>query len=334
MVFLATPCLELCAQTFSPSGRNNGWTTPEPTPRVAELPELDFESPPDAIFDQQPGQTLPPSIVDRQPNHCDDCVQVPENRPAFIQWKDTTIIGTWLSGSGNQLGLTDIDLRGTIKFPRLPLFWMAPRYNMFILDGPIRTDLPGQLYTASLGFNWFQPINQNWHAMFAVSPGVYSDFQTSSSDAIRITGRALAFYKWTDDVQVAMGVVYLDRDDISILPAVGLVYSPDEDTKIEVMFPKPKVSRRYKVTDRFERWLYVSGEFGGGSWAIERANGTDDVFTYRDFRLVTGFETKYTSGPKTFFEFAYVFGRRVEYESGIGDYDPNDTAMLRAGFKF
>lgn len=311
---------------------------PDSYSRLSQLLEYDYESAERERFylDHPQNDPLVPPISDLQSTNddCIDCVELPQDTPGFIEWKDTTVIGTWLSGSGNQLGIAEFDLRGTIAFPGLRPFWITPRYNMIFLDGPRRTDLPARLYTASLGLNWYQPINDRWHAIFSVSPGVYSDFQANNSEAFRITGRGIAFFKWNDQVDLAIGVVYLDRQDVSLLPAAGLIYKPDDDTKIELMFPKPKVARRYKVTDAFERWLYASVEFGGGSWAIERANGTDDVVTYRDFRLISGIETVHNSGRKTFFEFAYVWSRSVEYVSGIGDYKPDDVAMLRAGFKF
>ena len=340
-MFLQTD-LHAQSQMFSSQNQTSDQHTyPDSYSRISQLPEYEFEERRRFYLENSQEEPIVPPLTDL-PNtdlhspgdDCVDCVELPTEKPGFIKWKDTTVIGTWLSGSGNQLGVTEFDVRGTIAFPRLGLLWITPRYNMIFLDGPRQTDLPARLYTASLGFNWFQPINDRWHAMFGVSPGVYSDFQASTSEAIRITGRALAFYKWNDQVDVAMGVVYLDRQDVAILPAVGLVYQPDDDTKVELMFPKPKVSKRYRVTDTYERWLYASVEFGGGSWAIERTNGTDDILTYRDFRLISGIETIHNSGRKTFFEFAYVWSRSVEYDSGIGDYNPDDVAMVRAGFKF
>ena len=90
----------------------------------------------------------------------------------------------------------------------------------------------------------------------------------------------------------------------------------------------------FNRTDRVERWMYLAGEFGGGSWAIERANGADDTVTLSDYRIIFGVESKYYNGPTWLFEAGYVFNREVEYESGIGDFNPDETMMVRFGYTY
>ena len=80
-----------------------------------------------------------------------------------------------------------------------------------------------------------------------------------------------------------------------------------------------------------EYWVYLSAEFGGDSWAIERADLTPDRFVYRDYRALLGFQRKVIGGFSTHLEFGYIFNRRVEYTSATPDFEPNDTLMLRAG---
>ena len=73
----------------------------------------------------------------------------------------------------------------------------------------------------------------------------------------------------------------------------------------------------------------MSGELGGGSWAIERSTGADDVASYRDLRLITGIEVKFNDKSSWRVEGGYVFGRELEYVSKIGNYKPRDTAYPR-----
>lgn len=157
--------------------------------------------------------------------------------------KSSKVNATYLSGKGNTLGITSLDFRSTIQFPKLPGIFATPRFSWHFLDGPASTDLPGQLYNLSVDFLMVRPIGRNWMLHLAIAPGLNTDFNNVSSDSLRVMGRGLAFYNWSPALQLVGGVVYLDRDDIPLLPAAGLVYTPNEDTKIEVMFPRPRVAR-------------------------------------------------------------------------------------------
>jgi hypothetical protein len=160
---------------------------------------------------------------------------------------------------------------------------------------------------------------------------VYGDFDHNDSDSFRIPGRALALFDASPQARLVMGSVYLDWETVSLLPAAGVVYTPDSDTRFELVFPRPKIGRRLHRSGELESWIYFRGEYGGGSWAIERVNGADDVMTYRDLRLIVGVESKDDSGIGGYWELGYVFDRDLDYERGPGDYSPDETLMLRVG---
>jgi hypothetical protein len=67
---------------------------------------------------------------------------------------------------------------------------------------------------------------------------------------------------------------------------------------------------------------------GGSSWAIERDTLVNDLATYRDLRLSVGLEHVDDDGDWSAIEIAYLFDRKLEYTSGIGDYHPRDTVMI------
>ena len=56
--------------------------------------------------------------------------------------------------------------------------------------------------------------------------------------------------------------------------------------RFELVFPRPRAV--FQLTDRHR--LYVAGELGGGTWAIERVTLDDDLATYRDLRVCIGVE--------------------------------------------
>ena len=287
-----------------------------PAPAFVSGPTVDF--PPQAMA-TKPSPTLPPGA-----------------KPGMLQ--RLTFTETWLASGGDAgLGIDSLELSAILAapiFPTQPPFLITPRFAAHFLDGPVITDLPGRVFDTSLEFRWLRPLSERWTADLAVAPGFYSDFDNTSSDAIRITGRAVGIYKWTPTVTVALGIVYLDREDVTLLPVAGLIWKPDDTLNIELLFPRPKIAKRIVFGPNASWWSYVGGEFGGGSWAIQRASGADDVATVRDFRAILGLQRKANSGGSMRFEVAYVFGRELEYLTVTQNLSLDDTVMVRAGASY
>ncbi len=252
----------------------------------------------------------------------------------WIKWSSTSVAATWLPGTGDRLGQFDFNIGGKIAFPTMPFLSISPRYESTLLNGPRQTDLPSTLHRVSVSFMGMMPIREKLFGQLMVTPGVSSDFHNMGSDSLRVTGHLLGIYAPSAQLQWLFGVVYLNREDVSLLPAVGLTWSPDDEHRVELVFPRPRFLHRLSKNGDYERWSYLAAEFGGGSWAIERANNTDDVVTLSDYRLMTGMEYKRPNNREFFWETGLVFSRSVEYTSGIGDYNPASTMLIRAGSKF
>lgn len=279
-----------------------------------------------------PPQLLKEDQMWEQPG--DDCLDC-ETFVPLIGHKKAQAGVTWLPGTDDNLGIFTLNLSETIKFPRLEELTVTPRFGVHYLDGPVRTDLPARVYDTSASFRWFTKVNEKWSYELEVAPGVYSDFKNVTSDSVRITGKGLAYFVHSRAKQFVMGVVYLDREDIMLLPAAGMIMWFSEGSRLELIFPKPKFTYRIEKDENLERWAYVAGEFGGGSWAIRRgAAGFDDIVTYSDLRLIGGLETKHTNGMISQFEVGFVFNRKLEYKSNIGNYDVSPTGMLRYQLTF
>lgn len=178
---------------------------------------------------------------------------------------------------------------------------------------------------------WLPKWDEQWSAIIGVAPGIYSDYQTSS-DNVRVTGRALVKYRWMPMIlDLYAGVIYLDRDDYNLLPAAGAIWTPSADWRWELIFPQPKVARRLGfVPKAYEDWMYLAGQFGGGTWAIERQSMTQRL-TYRDLRLMAGLERKMNGGAGYRVEAGYVFARKLELDTNES-FVPDDTVMLRASW--
>ena len=232
----------------------------------------------------------------------------------------------WIPGSGDRMGILTFVFDG-IGTPKEGSNSWGLAAEWHLVSGPKRTDMPPHLwdFTAHLGRRnrW----DSYWSYDLAVRPGWFSDFAGSAREGLRFPGHGVLYYTPSDEFQMLIGIDYLDRDDIAWLPVVGAVYKPHADFRVDVVFPRPRVASRLGG----ERWLYLAAEMDGGTWAIKRADGTNDVATYRDYRLCLGVQHGEEKGEETtsYLEVGYVFARHLEYRSGTPSYDPLSTTLLR-----
>lgn len=249
---------------------------------------------------------------------------------------------SWLSPMGtNSLGVNDVETSATFAFPFLktsnPLL-ITPGFAVHFFQGPVTeapdfADLPPNTYDAYLDTAWHPQITPWLGANLGVRVGAYTDFQTWNTNSIRIMGRGLGVVTLTPTLQLAVGVVYIDRVLIKLFPAGGLIWTPNPDARYEILFPNPKLAHRWTTLGNTDLWGYISGEYGGGSWTIERINGNDQA-DYNDIRVNLGLEGYGFRGLHGFFETGFVFNRQIIYRYGPDNYDPSNTLMLRAGLEY
>ena len=238
------------------------------------------------------------------------------------------------------LGLFTIDTSLTIGLPAptvdSPLL-LTPGFGTTFVDevaGPTDPGLPPQLSDAWLQARWLRKIGSRLGVDLAVAPGWYSDLVNDDvSQALRITGHGFGAWEASENLRLVAGVIYLDRYDVNLLPAGGVLWTPSDDARFEIIFPRPRLAWRVAESRRAAQWVYLAGEFGGNQWAVRRDSGADDVVVYHDYRLIAGWERKPADlGVSWRLETGWVFGRLVEYYiTDTADYTPGDTFLVRAG---
>lgn len=252
----------------------------------------------------------------------------------WIEWKKTIGTATWIAPSAGGLGVSSLEARGSIEFPNFQALWFVPRVAAHWLDGPTATDMPAHLYDVSFETIGMLPIGERWFVQAALAPSFFTDSQNTGRKAFRLPGRVLAFWKYSATLTFTGGILYLDRDDVKAIPSAGLIWNPNDDWKFEIAAPRPRIAWRFSHDEESARWGYVVGEFGGGTWAIQRASGLNDVATLSDYRLMAGYERKWNSGRSWLVEAGYVFSRTLEYSSTPGEINLPSTALVRLGITF
>jgi Domain of unknown function (DUF6268) len=201
-------------------------------------------------------------------------------------------------------------------------------------DNPGHPDLPPQVYDINLEFGWRPRLARWLFADLAVQPGLYTDFREVNADSFRLRGRGVAIVALSERFQLVAGLLYTNRNNTKVLPACGFLWGPSDDWRIDLAFPAPKIAYRFACAGDRQWWGYLAGEFGGGAWTVERANGVGDNVDYTDWRVLLGVECR--SGPrlKGHVEVGCVFNRRLDYVSATPDFDPKSTLLLRAGVAY
>lgn len=283
-------------------------------------------------------------------------------------WNQETIVGApvrliqgprirhaWIASDGDDdaLGINDSDISVVLTYPNFffsnqPLY-VAPSFSLHLWDGPVPTafappaepDLPANAYSAYLDALWRSDPLQIFGVDIGTRVGVFTDFDTFNEDSLRVMGQGIFRMRVTPTVTLKGGVIYTDRADIKLVPAGGILWEPNPQARFDIYFPQPKVSQYLTTLGNQDVWWYIAGEFGGGSWTIERAvDGDSDRVDFNDIRVLVGVEW----GPGEWFhegrrlgfvEAGWVTERQLVYVRRPQDnVDLPDTFMLRAGIGY
>jgi hypothetical protein len=277
--------------------------------------------------------------------------QNPDGTVARLQrfLQQISVEHTYLYGKhdANDLAINRTEFAATFGVPifynpNTPLL-ITPGFAFNWLDGPIGTDadLPPRVYDAYLDAAWYPRFSPILSADLGVRTGVWTDFHAVNSDSIRILGRGLGVISLSPRMDVLVGVWYIDRNDIKLLPAGGVHWKPNTEWDAYLVFPNPKVRKRFVNIGASQWWWYVAGEYGGGAWTVERsagglAMGADDNIDINDIRVIGGFEWETQTQARGHIEAGYVFNREIVYADTQlpPTFSLDDTFMVRLGFDF
>ena len=260
---------------------------------------------------------------------------------------------TWLPGTDgfdgkqpNSLETNDSDLSLVFAIPNFlnstrPLY-VIPSYSQHEWEGPTApaSDLPGSAFSGFIDSGWETNPQQTLGIELAVRVGVFSAFDAINSDSIRIQGKALGRLRLTPTATIRAGVFYLDRNRIKLLPAAGILWIPNQDTRFDLFFPEPKLAHYVATLGNSDVWWYLSGYYGGGAWTIKHTDGARDEIDINDIRLMLGLEFGKSDQIRQgfrlgFIEAGYAFNRELLYKvRTASSLDLENSFVLRAGFAY
>ncbi|MCE3014339.1 MAG: hypothetical protein ACK56W_15870 [Pirellula sp.] len=242
-------------------------------------------------------------------------------------YTDYRLDESWISympGSGDEFGWVDVET--TPYQPSGYRGGFSSAIGFHFLGGPTAVDLPPRLYDFSLGYQHRGKLDDAFSYDISTSIGMFSDFESSARDGVRFPSHAVGMLHVSPETDWVFGIDYLHRDDIKILPVVGIARHSERHPamRFDLVFPRPQI----ELALTSGKTIYLAGRLGGGTWDIEYPNTQEDVVTYRDYRLLLG-----VRGPRkdssSSIEFGYVFGRKVDFRTASDVTRPEDAFILR-----
>ena len=250
-----------------------------------------------------------------------------------------------VQGKANDIGLASYG--AGVKLPTYPLFGPPPPlvnlgFGFTTIDGPIAAELPAELFETEVGLAWMRRFNERWMLRLMAGTSFATDGHNNSSDSWQFRGGVFGIYQRNPRWTWAFGAIALGRNDLPIVPAVGVIYQPHESLRLDLMMPRPRISCLLVDHGPRQQWGYIGAALNGTTWGVRRPDLTQDQLTYGDFRVVLGWESTprpqagmpFTRGRKVGVELGYVFSRDFEWESDGSTVSLDNALMLRGSVSF
>lgn len=208
--------------------------------------------------------------------------------------------------------------------------WWKDEFQSNTFDTP----LPSVLYDLYLDIGWRVALTPVWLIDLAISPGLATDFRVTPPDGFRMRGHAITMYDMLPNLRAVAGISYQNRESLKVLPVAGFSIGLTDRTRIEAIFPQPRII--HQLGDwRGTAWeISIGGEFGGSTWAFKNEENTRETVNYQDYRLLVGFGWNSSKGQGTL-QAGYVFQRELKYSTQQEyNFDPGNAWMIRIGWDY
>lgn len=218
-----------------------------------------------------------------------------------------------------------------------------PQVNVRWLEGPDGAGaaaLPGDLYRFGLGMKYATQQSPNGVSFeFGFNPAIATDFnQSLTDDAWQFDAHLVSFWRTSPSWMWVLGVTYWDRGEDFILPYAGAVWTPNDMFEARLLFPKARLEWFLGTPYGVPTWLYTTAEYHVESYEIGFQPPTvtpphSSAMQIEDWRIMGGMRWE-TGWLETYAEAGVLFDRKVDFNVGGPDFDPDTAFMARVGLKF
>lgn len=293
--------------------------TPRPVQTIPPKPSLNLDTAPSEPLVPAPleePKPNPETITEVIGEAIEEAVEVEsrldiffEQSKAYTAYRSYQTGLQWIAGSNEDFGW--LSWQSDPYLQRSSDSGLSLTFNLHGLSGPIAPHVSPRLYDAVASYQVRKSFSGNFSYDVAASVGVFSDFEGSARKGVRFPAHAVGMIHLNDRTDLVFGADYLDRQDIKILPVAGVSIREflAPNLRLDLIFPRPRID--FALDDQHR--VYVAGLLGGGTWDFEATADTRELLTYRDYRVVLGFEFADNDNHLSSIEFGYAFDRQLEF---------------------
>ena len=191
--------------------------------------------------------------AERPTDACDEfplaTCETPIERYRKSFYQGTELLGGYLLDTGDRAGGLNQSFEEVRASFGLPLGSMdnllgfQPYFRADNLNGPTTIDLPATLYNTGVNIlnqkKWTDAFSSTWSSLLRCEA-----ISRRATKAIRIFALAVVNWQARSDLSLSLGVVYFDRQDFNLLPAVGATWTPTPWWRVDATMPRPRIARR------------------------------------------------------------------------------------------
>jgi hypothetical protein len=236
------------------------------------------------------------------------------------EWDEPPLPGTRISfatlGAGTGFSTTSFDINRTwlLGYSDGPPLSITPGWGMHFWGDGVGLGLPARVYDLYVDMQWTPWTGDQWSLSVGLTPGLYSDFSHAGGDMFQLTGWIIGNWQFEPEWQLVLGAAYVRQLQTTLVPVGGLIWTPDENHRLELVFPKPKYAVRYRENESGSLWWFVAGQLGGGAWSVADGPNNDALVAYSDLRLAVGVEKFCVNGHEWSVELSYAFDRQLSID--------------------
>lgn len=234
-------------------------------------------------------------------------------------------------GTSTGFETTSLDVNHTwlLGYGDLPPLNLTPGFGLHWWSDPVGLGLPARVYDLYFDLQLVPWQTENWSVTVGLTPGLYGDLEQVGGNTFQLTGWIVGNRQLGPHWQLLFGVAYVRQLQSTVLPVGGVIWTPHEDVRLELIVPKPKYAMRFRETTEGSLWWFVAGQLGGGTWAVADAPNDNALVGYSDLRFVTGIESFRVDGREWSLDVGYVFSRKL-FIDDQQVYAPENTVNLTA----
>lgn len=233
-----------------------------------------------------------------------------------------------------------IEYTGTSRYSfqvdSLTLFSWTLGSGTRFLEGPSGVALGPRVTRLQSDFQLASTDPGPWNWQVGLTPQVNSDFERQlTRDAYMLDVRAVVFNRVAQDLTLALGIAYWDRNHGHLIPYGGIIWAPDHRWEFRAMFPKSRISYYAGSINQADVWLYGSAEYTIDAYQVtlrdnSRIKQRMELQDYRFMLGVTVMQPRFGA----YFEGGYITDRHANFRGPTHDFGIGDAWTIRMGVTF